>query len=72
MIQNKWFKRVTIEEYYKKLYDGEKEFGRFLIIEETENKRFKMTFARFLNKEKNKIIGYELEGREKTLFPIFL
>ena len=33
---------------------------------------FKMIFGRFLNKEKKKIIGFELEYIEKDVFHIFL
>ncbi len=64
MISFESFKMANVEHYFRKLYDGEKNCGRYIILEHSNTAdEFKLTFIRFINqisKTDSKIVGFEV------------
>ena len=64
MISYKSFKEVTVDHYFRKLYEGEKHFGRHIFIEHdnTDHDEMTLTFIRFINQisaTDDKIVGFQ-------------
>jgi hypothetical protein len=71
----KCFYQLNVEYYYKKLFEGEKKYGRVIFIKEMANGKFKLLFCRFINqvsKSSNKPIGFEVIDSKENIYKIML
>ena len=53
------------------MFEGEKQYGRHIFIEQLEDLSLHLTFIRFANqitKSKFKFIGFELKGEKELIF----
>ena len=69
------FSEVEVGHYFTKLFEGEKEHGRFIFLEELKNKKLKLQFVRFINqvtKKDKRLIGFEIIDTKEKIFKIML
>ena len=75
IVNFKCFAKLKVDHYFKVLYEGECLHGRFIYLEEINEKMAKLTFIRFLNQvtiSKSIPVGFQIFDEKEKLFAILL
>ena len=54
--------------YFESLHEGQKHYGRTILLEDLNEDNIRMSFIRFKNDPANKYIGFTFEGDKKEMF----